>query len=85
MQGIRKREMDFLSSEANLWTEQEIITEEQAGKILALYEVKEHSLRKILLIAGAVLLVLAFVSFIAAHWHTLGKFFRVCVIGAGYL
>ena len=77
--------MDFLSAEAAIWTEQELITEEQAGKILALYEVKEHSLRKILLTAGAVLLVLAFVSFIAAHWLTLGKFFRVGVIGAGYL
>ena len=83
--GIRRKEMEFLSGESTVWAEQGIISQEQAGQILALYEVKEHSLRKILLTAGGILIGLAFVSFIAAHWHTLGKFFRVCVIAAGYL
>ncbi|MBQ7154738.1 MAG: DUF2157 domain-containing protein [Synergistaceae bacterium] len=85
MTGIRRRDMEFLKAETEAWTEQEIITEEQAGEILGLYEVKEYSLRKILLTAGGFLLMLALVSFIAAHWHELGKFFRVCVISAGYL
>ena len=84
MTGIRKREMDFLTSETSYWAEEGIISQEQAGEILALYEVSEHSLTRILLIAGGILLGLGFVSFIAAHWHTLGKFFRVCVISAGY-
>lgn len=85
MPSIRKRDMEFLKSESESWTEQELITEEQAEQILGLYEVKEYSLRKILLTAGGILLMLALVSFIAAHWHQLGKFFRVCVISAGYL
>lgn len=85
MQSIRKREMEFLSSETELWTEHGIISHEQSEKILSLYEVSEHSLRRILFIAGGILLGLGGVSFIAAYWHQLPKLFRVCVILAGYI
>ena len=85
MTGIRKREMEFLTSESEVWVKHKILTKEQATKILGLYELKEYSLQKILLTAGGILLLLALVSFIAAHWYQLGKIFRVCVISAGYL
>lgn len=85
MIGISKKFMDFLLAETDVWVEQGIVSHEQASAIAALYEVREHSLRKILMIAGAVLLGLGGVSFIAAHWHQLPKLFRVCVIVAGYV
>lgn len=85
MQTISKREMDFLRAETESWTEHEIISFEQAQEILSLYEVHEHSLRRILFITGGILLGLGAVSFIAAYWHQLPKLFRVCVILAGYL
>lgn len=86
MMKIRRKDFEFLKAESESWVEQwDVITPEQADKILGLYEVKDYSLKKILLTAGGILLGLAVVSFIAAHWHELGKFFRVCVISAGYI
>ena len=85
MTGISRKYMEFLASESAVWTEEGIISEEQAESITSLYEVREHSLRKILLIAGGVLLGLGGVSFIAAHWHQFPKLMRVCVILSGYL
>ena len=84
MTGIPRKYMEFLTSESAVWTEEGIISEEQAEEITSLYEIREHSLRKILLIAGGVLLGLGGVSFIAAYWHQFPKFLRVCVIAAGY-
>ena len=84
MTGISRKYMEFLTSESAVWAEEGIISQEQADEIIALYEVREHSMRKILLIAGGILLGLGGVSFIAAHWHQFPKFLRVCVILAGY-
>lgn len=85
MTAISKKESEFLRIEAAAWTKEGIISAEQASSILALYEVKEYSLRRILFTAGLVLLALGGVSFIAAHWHELPKLFRVCVIVAGHI
>ena len=85
MISIRKREHEFLKAAASEWTDEGIISPEQATNILALYEVKEYSLRKILFTAGLILLALGGVSFIAAHWHELPKLLRVCVIAAGHI
>ena len=85
MISISRKYMEFLTSEAAIWTQESIITQDQAEAITSLYEVREHSLRKILLIAGGVLLGLGGVSFIAAHWHQFPKLLRVCVIVAGYI
>lgn len=82
---IRKKEMDFLSGESAMWTQEGIITEEQAGEILSLYEIKPGNLRAIMLTAGAVLLGLGAVSFLMAHWHELDKTLRVCVIAGAYV
>ena len=82
---IRRKEMDFLNGEITSWVDESIITDEQAGKILALYEIKTSNLRAIMLTAGAVLLGLGAVSFIMAHWHELDKFLRVCVIAGAYI
>ena len=82
---ISKKEMDFLSSETSLWADEGIITPEQAENILSLYAVKARNLRLIMLTAGLVLLGLGAISFMMAHWHELGKIFRVCVIAAAYL
>lgn len=85
MQGLRKKELDFLTSEISYWLDEGIITSEQSEEILSLYEVKKHNLRTILFTAGAVLLGLGGVSFIAANWHTLPKMLRVCVIVCAYI
>ncbi len=85
MLSIRKREYDFLVSEAETWQEQEIISSDQAERILSLYDVKANNLRNILLTAGGVLLLLGFVSFIAAHWHELNKLLRVGIISFAYV
>ncbi len=84
MPDIRKKYMDFLSGEAEYWQEEEIITEEQAEQILALYDVKRFNLNRILFIAGAVLLGLGLVSFIASQWHLLNRFLRVLIIIGAY-
>ena len=84
MLSIRKKEFDFLSNEAEYWTEQGIIDDEQKNEILDLYEIKSGSLTKILFIAGAIMLGLGAVSFALAHWHELPKFLRVCMILTGY-
>ena len=85
MMQIRKREMEFLSSEIDLWLENGIITDEQADNILELYEIKKSNLRMILFIAGGILLGLGGVSFAAAQWHELPKLLRVFMIAGGYL
>ncbi len=77
---ISKKEMEFLTAEANRWKEEKIITDEEAEDILALYEIKKSSLRMILFTAGCVLLGLGAVSFIAARWHEIPKIIRVCII-----
>ena len=80
-----KKEIEFLSSEISDWLELDLITQEQAEKILSLYEIKTRNLRMIFFIAGGILLGLGGVSFIAAHWHELPKILRVCVIFAAWL
>lgn len=82
---IAKREMEFLQSEVSSWVEAEIITSEQAGNILSLYEVRQRNLRLIMLTAGIILLGLGAVSFMLAHWHELGKMLRVCIISCAYV
>lgn len=82
---ISRRDMDFLSAESALWTENGIISEQQATEILSLYEVKTRNLRMILLTAGIVLLALGAVSFILAHWHEIDKVIRVGIIAGAYL
>ena len=85
MIGISRKYMDFLTSEAAIWTQEGIISQEQADSITSLYEIREHSMRRILLIAGGVLIGLGGVSFIAAHWHLFPKLLRVCLIAFGYI
>ena len=85
MISIRKKEMEFLSGELNLWQEENLITSEQADNILSLYNVKKSNLRMILFIAGGILLGLGLVSFIAAHWHELPKILRVAIISGSYI
>lgn len=82
---ISKKEMEFLNAEISSWTDEGIITSEQAGNILSLYAVKSRNLRLIMLSAGVILLCLGAISFIMAHWHELGKIFRVCIISAAYI
>ena len=84
MPDIRKKYMDFLTGEIDYWQEEEIITDEQAEQILSLYDIKTFNLHKILLIAGAVLLGLGLVSFIASQWHMLNRFLRVIIIIGAY-
>lgn len=84
MIAIPQKYYDFLTTELDTWTDQEIITAQQADDIISLYEARTHSLRKILLIAGGVLLLLGGVSFLAAKWHTIPKLLRSCVIVLGY-
>ena len=79
-----KREIEFLSGEISSWVDEDIITSEQAENILSLYDVRPGNLRLIMLTAGLVLLGLGAVSFMMAHWHELGRLFRVCVIAAAY-
>lgn len=79
-----KREMEFLITESEIWADEGIITPEQAENILSLYDVKPRNLRLIMLTAGVILLGLGAVSFMMAHWHELGKIFRVCIIAAAY-
>lgn len=85
MPDIRKREMEFLSTEATRWVEEGIITGEQALDILELYEVKQRSLRMILLAAGGILLGLGAISFAMAHWAEIDKTLRVCMIAGAYV
>ncbi len=85
MMQIRKREMDFLGTEIDLWLDNEIISREQADSILELYEIKKSNLRMILFIAGGILLALGGVSFAASQWHELPKLLRVFMIVGGYL
>ena len=85
MISIRKKEMEFLSGEINLWQEENLITSEQADKIISLYDIKKNNLRLILFIAGGILLGLGLVSFIAAHWHELPKILRVAIISGSYI
>ena len=82
---ISKKEMEFLSTESEIWADEGIITPEQAENILSLYDVKPRNLRLIMLTAGIILLGLGAVSFMMAHWHELGKMFRVCIISAAYV
>lgn len=81
---ISKKEMEFLNAEISSWADEGIITPEQAGNILSLYSVKARNFRMIMFTAGIVLLSLGAISFIMAHWHELGKIFRVCIISAAY-
>ena len=85
MINIRRREHEFLTGEINSWLDEGIITDEQSEKILSLYDVKEYSLRRILILAGVILLALGGVSFIASKWHVLPKLLRLCVLIGGYL
>lgn len=85
MISIRKKEMEFLSGELDLWQEEDLITSEQADKILSLYDIKKSNLRLILFIAGGILLGLGLVSFVAAHWRQLPKILRVALISGSYL
>ena len=82
---ISKKEMEFLNAEISSWADDGIITHEQAENILSLYAVKSRNLRLIMFSAGIVLLSLGAISFIMAHWHELGKIFRVCIISAAYI
>ena len=82
---ISKKEMEFLNAEISSWADGGIITHEQAENILSLYAVKSRNLRLIMFSAGIVLLSLGAISFIMAHWHELGKIFRVCIISAAYI
>ena len=82
---ISKREMEFLTSESEVWVDEGIISREEAASILSLYDVKSRNLRLVMLTAGIVLLGLGAVSFMMAHWHELGKTFRVCVILLSYV
>ena len=85
MQSIRQKEMDFLSTEAAGWVEEEIITGEQADAIMSLYEVKPRNLRMVMLSAGLILLGLGGVSFVLAHWHEIDKIIRVGLIAGAYV
>ncbi len=85
MINIRRREYEFLSGEINSWLDENIITDEQSEKILSLYEIKEYSLRRIIILAGVILLGLGAVSFIASKWHVLPKLLRLCVLIGGYV
>ena len=85
MAEIKKKDLDFLSSELNYWLEEEIITDEQAKSILNLYDIKERPLRLILSIAGAILIGLGGISFVAAHWAEIPKLIRVFTIVTAYL
>ena len=82
---ISKKEMEFLNAEISSWADEGLITPEQAGNILSLYTVKARNFRMIMFTAGIVLLSLGAISFIMAHWHELGKIFRVCIISAAYI
>ena len=82
---ISKKEMDFLRTESERWKSENIITEEAAEDILALYELRKSSLRMILFTAGCVLLGLGAISFIAAQWHVIPKILRVCIIVSFYI
>ncbi|MBQ6970741.1 MAG: DUF2157 domain-containing protein [Synergistaceae bacterium] len=85
MPEIRRKEMEFLSTEVNSWTEAGIITPEQSAEILSQYDVKPGNLRAVMLTAGAVLLGLGAVSFLLAHWHEIDKTLRAAVIAGSYL
>ena len=67
MRPINAREMSFLEGELNLWLEETIISEEQLAEIKGLYTVKRRPLPLLLLEAGAALLALGGVSFVAAN------------------
>ncbi|MBQ7562236.1 MAG: DUF2157 domain-containing protein [Synergistaceae bacterium] len=84
MINIRRREYEFLNGEINSWLDENIITSEQSEKILSLYEIKEYSLKRILILAGVILLGLGAVSFLASKWHELPKLLRLCVLIGGY-
>ena len=85
MNQLSKKYMAFLNSEVDSWFKDGIITQEQSDRILSLYEVKKSNLRMVLFVAGAILLGLGLVSFIAAHWHEIPKFLRLCMIAGAYL
>lgn len=68
----------WINEESLKWVQEEIITEEQREKIIAKYEVKDqHSL---IFFFAAILIGLAFLTFVAANWQALHHLIRMGII-----
>ena len=85
MKSIRKKELEFLTDELEMWQSENLITSVQAENILNLYELKKKPMRLIFLIAGLVLLFLGCASFAAAHWKELNQNYRLAIVSGSYI
>ena len=82
---IRRRDWNFLLNEIEAWRECGLISGEQAGDILGLYDLRRGRLQRVLSGVGGVLVGLGFLSFIAANWLSMSRLLRAGLILVGYI
>lgn len=69
----------WLIREGERWVEEEIVSREQLGRIVALYDSKDRSIGMLPLLGGF-LLGLGILSFVAANWQDLPNGFRLILL-----
>jgi len=78
---ISRGQYGFIQGEVEKYQEEGIITQEQKGKILDLYQIKEGlSFIRVVLVTGAILVGLGVLSFIASNWDEMGKLLKYLII-----
>lgn len=69
----------WLEREGPRWVEQQIVTREQYGNILRLYDEKKHAIG-ILPVLGSILVGLGILSYIAANWQDITPWLRLLIV-----
>jgi len=83
---IKRTDYEFLEKEIDFYKENDIITYEQQGTLLNLYEIKQNiSFIRVIVTIGAILIGLGILSFIASNWDGMSKLLRLAIIFCVYL
>ncbi len=77
--------MEFLAGEIQVWQRESLLGQDEAERILSIYEVKKRSFAQALLCAGSLLVGLGVICAVAANWDAIPRAARMGMIVAAYL